>query len=218
MQDRRTGMAVAAFTPEQVAKLTEVSVRKLIYWARTGFFVPEIASSSRSMLYVYSFRDVVSIRTIAMLRSEVSLQELRKVGEVLREESDRPWSALRFYLKGKKIYFKAPADQAPVSADGRRQRIAHYAVAEIAADVERRVIRANRRTSAEVGQIAKARGVMSGAPVLAGTRIPTAAVWEFHEAGFTPKQIVEMYPRLRKSDVAAALRFEKERRKTKRAA
>ena len=53
---------------------------------------------------------------------------------------------------------------------------------------------------------------MGNAPVLAGTRIPTSAVWSFHEDGYTTEQIIDQYPRLYPDDIRAAIAFEQERR------
>ncbi|MEA2523719.1 MAG: hypothetical protein QOF73_946, partial [Thermomicrobiales bacterium] len=42
----------------------------------------------------------------------------------------------------------------------------------------------NRRPTESVGRLAKSRHVMSNQWIVAGTRIPTAAIWSFHEAGY----------------------------------
>jgi uncharacterized protein (DUF433 family) len=50
--------------------------------------------------------------------------------------------------------------------------------------------------------------VTHNTPVVAGTRIPTAAVRRFHEAGYSPSQIMREYPSLTPEDVKAALVYE----------
>jgi len=49
--------------------------------------------------------------------------------------------------------------------------------------------------------------------VLKGTRIPTAAVWNLHQANYDAAAIIREYPRLTRADVAAALDYEEERRR-----
>lgn len=48
--------------------------------------------------------------------------------------------------------------------------------------------------------------------MLDGTRIPTSAIWNLHEAGYSDDQIIYEYPRLSQADIAAALAFERARR------
>jgi len=85
-----------AFTSELVAKLTGLSVQRLYDWDRTGFYTPEYADRDRSNAYsrVYSFRDVVSLRTLSVLRDQhrVSHQELRRVSNWLKQHYVNPWS------------------------------------------------------------------------------------------------------------------------------
>jgi uncharacterized protein (DUF433 family) len=49
---------------------------------------------------------------------------------------------------------------------------------------------------------------MHNASVIAGTRIPTNAIYDLHHAGFSIPQIVSEYPRLTEKDIRAAIQFE----------
>lgn len=49
--------------------------------------------------------------------------------------------------------------------------------------------------------------VMSGEPCITGHRIPTRAVWEFHQAGYTVERILQEYPTLNAAEVEAAIRY-----------
>lgn len=60
--------------------------------------------------------------------------------------------------------------------------------------------------------VEQSRRVLRNAPVIAGTRIPTAAVKRYKEAGFTVEQILAEYPDLTRQDVEAALKFEENKR------
>ncbi len=55
------------------------------------------------------------------------------------------------------------------------------------------------------------RYVVHNAAVLAGTRVPTAAVWNLANAGSDTDAIIREYPRLRAEDVEAALTYESKR-------
>jgi uncharacterized protein (DUF433 family)/DNA-binding transcriptional MerR regulator len=72
------------------AALSGTSVRQLAYWRSAGhggpLLRPEFARDSRVL---YSFRDVVALRTVAYLREEVSLQRIRRAVETLRDLGSR---------------------------------------------------------------------------------------------------------------------------------
>jgi uncharacterized protein (DUF433 family) len=66
-----------------------------------------------------------------------------------------------------------------------------------------------------VGQIVRNRHVVHNAWSVAGTRIPTEAIWNFHQAGYSAKTIIREYPRLKAKDVVAAIKFEAKRKAPK---
>ncbi len=203
------------FGVERTSRLTGLSVRQLRYWDETGFFTPEFADEDRRQPYsrVYSFRDVVGLRTLAQLRESVPLQELRKIGTWLRQQYDAPWSSLRFYVQGKTVFLDDPETRLRLASRPIGQAVFRTVEMEpIAQDVRRAVERLRLRSSDEIGKIARHRHVMSNAPVLAGTRIPTAAIWGFHEAGYGTAAILQEYPQLTAEDVEAAIISESKRR------
>jgi uncharacterized protein (DUF433 family) len=82
----------------------------------------------------------------------------------------------------------------------------------VARDTEERASRLVERGPHELGTIVSNRYVFGNQPVIAGTRIPSAAVWEFHKAGYSLEEIVQEYPRLTRCDVESAIHFEEQRR------
>ncbi|MET4003501.1 uncharacterized protein (DUF433 family)/DNA-binding transcriptional MerR regulator [Arthrobacter sp. UYCu511] len=64
-----------AFPIDLTAALTGTSVSQLQRWRSGGLAVPEISGKNPAM---YSFRDLVAIRTIAYMRRDISLQKIRK--------------------------------------------------------------------------------------------------------------------------------------------
>jgi DNA-binding transcriptional MerR regulator len=65
-----------AFTVEQASRVTGVSERRIRYWDRTGVLSPSLArDTDRKHAYsrIYSFRDVVGLKTLGQLRDQFSL-------------------------------------------------------------------------------------------------------------------------------------------------
>ncbi|GAC1517402.1 MAG: hypothetical protein NVS1B4_17500 [Gemmatimonadaceae bacterium] len=206
---------LAAFTAEHICRLTGLSARQLSYWDQTGFFSPTLLHdySRRAFGRIYSFRDVVGLRTIAMLRKVhgIPLQELRRVGEWMQQHHDAPWSTLRFALQGRKVVFQDPDSQSLVEPRGAGQEVLPIALEPIANEMRGAAARLRDRTPEQLGQLSRHRYVVHNAWVIAGTRIPTTAVWNFHQAGYTTAAIIREYPRLTPVDVASAIDFERDR-------
>src|ERR1700730_11594643 len=107
-----TGSVIQAFAAEHVARLTGLTNRQLNYWDDTGFFSPQYALDNRRSPYsrIYSFRDVVGLRTISILRKRyhIPLQNLRKAAEELSRHNDSPWSDLQLYVFNSEVHFREP--------------------------------------------------------------------------------------------------------------
>jgi uncharacterized protein (DUF433 family) len=162
---------------------------------------------------------LVGLRTIAILRKQykVPLQELRRVGEWLRVHHETPWSSLRFALAGRKVVFFDPATGVPTEARGKGQAVFDIALEPIANEMRRAADQLRERQVNQIGRIVRNRYVVHNAWTLAGTRIPTQAIWNFHEAGCDTAAILSEYPRLTAKDVEAALEWEAKRRQRKAA-
>lgn len=209
-----------AFSAEQVCRLTGLSMRQLRYWDRTGLFRPRYADENRRHPFsrIYSFRDVVGIRTIALLRDkhQLPLQELRKVGAWLTNREDTPWVSLKFYIAGRRVCLDDPGAGAPVAGRPLGQTALPIELRPIACEAQEMVERLHERSGADYGKVTRGRYLAHNAPVLAGTRIPTSAIWNFHRAGYDAEAIIGEYPRLTPKDVRAAISYE-ERRRQRRA-
>lgn len=208
-----------AFTAEQAAQLSGLSVRRLSYWDRTGFFSPRYRTAAPGNPYarIYSFRDVVGLRTISLLRSkhDIPLQHLRKLAQWFHGKYDAPWSELRFYVAGRQLFFDEPGTGQLVAARPQGQTAMRFDVEAVVQEVRDAARRMRERTPDEIGRIERHRYTLRNKPRLAGTRIPTAAVWEFHEAGYSAQDIIREFPRLTREDVQAAVQFEREQRQAR---
>jgi uncharacterized protein (DUF433 family) len=158
---------------------------------------------------MYSFKDVVGLRTIARLRDRLPLQELRRIGAWLGERYDEPWATLKFFVVGRKVIFEDPDGQRGLA--GSAQSVLPIALCEIEAEAEQAARALLKRSEDQIGRIVRNRYVQHNAWVVDGTRIPTAAVWDFHRAGYSAGAIRREYPRLTAADVKAAIAFERQR-------
>ena len=91
-----------------------------------------------------------------------------------------------------------------------------YALERVAADVREDAERLRARAPEQIGKIEQRRTVAGNAPVIAGTRIKTSAIWNFHQAGCTIADIRRQYPRLSEKDIKAAIDFEARQPRGKR--
>jgi uncharacterized protein (DUF433 family) len=199
------------FTAEHVVRLTGLSKRQLSYWDRTKFFSPGYSMPGPWYGRVYTFRDLVGLRVISVLRHRLPLQELRRVGKWLGARFDSPWSTLRFGIAGTKVVFFDPISGSATETFGHGQTV--FDVEEVASEMNA-AAQSLRDRSDKVGRIEKRRLVASSAWVVAGTRVHTEAIWNFHEAGYAKDAILKEYPHLRPEDVDAAIKHERKQRKT----
>ena len=199
---------VAAFSEEQVQRLTNLTIARLRYWHRTGFFAPAFVEDNPRLPYsrFYSFKDVVALRTLELLRvqNNVPLQHLRKVAEKLSHLKEALWTQTTLYVVDRKVVFVNPVTGlAEEVLSG--QYLLGIPLVRVITDTKKDVEKLRQRSPAQVGNVAKSQGICHNAWVVAGTRIPIAAIRRLHEDGFSEKQIVDEYPDLTLADVRAAL-------------
>jgi len=207
---------ISAFTGQQVGRLTGLSQRMLRYWEQTGVYAASYVDQRPRVPYrrIYSFRDLVSLRTLALLRQEhrVKLDDLRRAGTFLREtypDLADPWAELRIgVLNGRVIFRNSETGQWRTAAPS-GQTVLPIDVEAIARATEQDTAAFTERRPEEIGQIVRHRYVLGNAWHLAGTRIPTSAVWHFHEDGADAAAIRRAYPDLTESDILAAIDHER---------
>jgi uncharacterized protein (DUF433 family) len=202
---------VAAFTEDQVVRLTGVSRRQLRYWAADDFFVPSLQAPDEGLagLKLYSFRDLVCLKIIHALRNEarVPLPELRKTKERLAHLGDDLWAKTTLYVLGKRVVFFNPESGRKEEATT-GQGVLEIPLKVVTGRMEDAVRDMRRRDRALVGRIEKKRGVAQNRPVVAGTKILVQQIKAFHGAGYSVEDISKQYPALEAADIEAAIRFE----------
>lgn len=204
-----------AFTTDTVARLTGLTVRQLHGWDRSGFFVPSFADPQRRRPHsrVYSFADVVGLRTIARLREHgVSFPDLKRVREFFASGTDDAWASRRFYVVGKRVFFTHEDAVLATRPLGQRVDRDVLDLGPIVSDVTEAVHQLTKRTPDQIGEITTDRLIMGGVPIIAGTRIPTSTITWFHDNGYGVGAILREFPRLEPEDIDAALSWERARR------
>jgi uncharacterized protein (DUF433 family) len=207
----RLAPSLPAFSEAHVERLTGLTTTQLRYWDNTGFFAPAYADDNRRTPYsrIYSFKDVVGLRTLGLLRRQhnVSLQHLRQVAEKLSHLSDDLWTRTTLYVLNRRVIVHEPGSGRLRDAVS-GQYVLGIPLKRIVADTKRDADKLLRRSDSETGKVQRSRRVLQNAPVIAGTRIPTAAIRRYRDAGYTVDQIIAEYPDLTADDVQAALRYE----------
>ena len=197
---------ITAYSEDQVARLTGISVDQLHYWDRTDFFCPEFGYAERRAAFsrVYSYLDLVSLKVIARLRGEASLQQLRLVKEKLVEIGPALWRGVELWVQKKKVVYVHPETGEPEEVVS-GQRLLKLPLREITDDLDAELRMLTARDEGTIGSIDRNRRVMRNRPVVAGTRIPVESIRSFHEAGYGIEDIIAEYPSLTPRDVEAAL-------------
>lgn len=183
-----------AFPVPLASKMSGATVNQLAYWRASGVLRPEVESTKAPLLY--SFRDIVALRTIAWLREEHSLQSVRKALATLPEFDivEHPASYKLVKLGSSIGVMPEDADHAIdlVKQPG-QQTIGTLedVFAEFEARGHRKVDALLRpRQGIEVNP-----SKLGGWPTITGTRVPYDIVATLIEDGsVTPDQVGHYYP------------------------
>jgi len=202
---------IAALSLDQVSRLTGLSADQLIEWDVSGFYPPSYGYDKRRSPYsrIYSFEDLVSLRTLAVLRERVSMQHLREAADKLKQHSGRPWSELTLYVLNREVHFRCPKE-GTIEGAVSGQYGATIPLESVAEEMRERSEALKARNPASVGKLERHRHVMGGEVVIAGTRILAASVRALADAGYSPPDILAEYPDLQLPDIHAALHLDDE--------
>jgi DNA-binding transcriptional MerR regulator len=87
-------------------KVADITYRQLDYWARTGLVVPSVRDASGSGTQrLYSFRDIVVLKVVKrLLNAGVSLQNIRKAIETLRQWGEDDLATMTLISDGTTVY------------------------------------------------------------------------------------------------------------------
>ena len=204
------GDVIAALTADHVERLTGLSAGQLREWDKTGFFAPAYAFENRLSPYsrVYSFKDVVGLRTLSILHKthHISMARLRAAAEVMSAYNDAPFADLKLFVVNREVHFADP-DTGDVVGVETKQLAIPILVRDVWNDMRSQAQKLKERAPNEIGRIARRRHVVHNALTIAGTRIPVSAVQCLSEDGYSVAQIIAEYPTLTGADVRVALDY-----------
>lgn len=181
-----------AFPSELASVLTGASMGQLANWRRRDnhLLVPEV-SPIRPVLY--SFRDLVALRTFVMLRSQVPLQRIRKALRSLEalDLTEHP-SRYQLHTDGASVYL-IEADETTdlVGAPGQRVLLTLEDAFAPFINLQRREVVDFRRPRALI-RVREQR--IGGWPTIEGTRVPYDSVADLVEGGVRPEDVERFYP------------------------
>lgn len=204
---------VFAFSADNVIRLTGLTKSQLQYWDKLGFFPPQYASENRRSPYsrVYSFRDVVGLRTLSLLRNEhkISFQKVRKFAEQLANYDTSLWAESQVYVLMGEFYVGPPSGEFAANVEGQLAPVIF--LRSVIGEIRRGMDELRQRGPAQIGKISKNRFVARNAATIEGTRIPVATIKRYSKAGFSVSEILDEYPSLTEDDIRAALSYEEDR-------
>lgn len=189
------------------SKMSGATIHQLAYWRNTGVLVPEIESIKPPFLY--SFRDIVALRTLAWLRGDHPLQLIRRSLDTLRELDmvEHP-SSYKLIKLGKSIGVHLEGDRAVDIAKEPGQTTVGT-LADVFAEFE--TLRQRKvdpllhpRQGVEVNP-----SRLGGWPTITGTRIPYDLVAALISDGSVPpERVSDYYPGVTAEAARDALDFE----------
>ncbi len=194
------------FSLERAATLAELTPRAVRAWIQLGLVRPE-----HSDVAMFCFRDVVALKTLAILRSKYDVpvggkRGLRAFSVWLHARFHQPWSSLRFSVAGREIFFEQEGDFVSNYPPGQLTiGNASFGLKRIEASLVAAVRKLDRRTEDPAIDVR--------AGTVKGTRVRTKSVFALHESGMSARQIVREFPSLREVDVHAAVAFERQRQR-----
>lgn len=186
-----------SYTPKLTAALTGATLRQLAYWRRPRSGGEPVLSpeTSAARPILYSFRDVVALRTCVRLREEASLQRIRSALDALRMEFGLRDHLSEYHLvaDGSTIYLVDQEHAVDLVRNAGNVVIHDFIDVLRPFYVQGRQIPALLEPRAHVQVDPDVRG---GEPVIAGTRIPYDEVAALLRDGVTAEQVREYFPQV----------------------
>jgi uncharacterized protein (DUF433 family) len=183
-----------AYSTQLAAALSGATVPQLRHWRRDlgsgALLRPELAVRPRSL---YSFRDVLALRTCVYLRKDITLQKIRTAVATLRRIGEvEHLSAYRLVVDGDSIAWDA--EPSPVDLVKRPGQHVIATMADILEPFAARpgvVVPRLFRPREHVSVDPETRG---GQPIITGTRVSYEDVAQLIDDGVAPEEIAEFYP------------------------
>jgi uncharacterized protein (DUF433 family) len=201
-----------AFPVPIASVLTGATVRQLAYWRKpTQSAQPLLVpAGKRGGRYLYSWADVVALRSIVYLRQEKSLPRIRRAVATLRTLESEEWihlSAYRLISTPSSILVRTPAGQL---LDLDRQPgtvLEEVLMQDVLGPFETQDGRQVPALRSPRARIAVNPAVLGGFPTIAGTRVPFDVVAALANDDLEPDEIAEVYPSVDRDAIGDAVSF-----------
>lgn len=191
---------VVVFTEAKVRALAGISKRQLRYWARDlARPVIDKKITVHRGVRLYDYDGVLTVMVLAELKGRgKSLQYLRQVARLIEEEGLR-FPELRFATSGSRVHFQRPTGE---WQDAERNQAIDADIVPLR-PLREKVDRSMQRDPSSVGKTERRRGAMGSKELVAGTRVPVAAVRRYLDRGISDAEVLEAFPMLDPADVEA---------------
>ncbi|WP_346007414.1 DUF433 domain-containing protein [Janibacter terrae] len=196
-----------AYPLKLTSKLTGATPSQLHRWRRSGLVVPEVRPYRPPL---YSFRDILAIRTIAFLRAETSAQRVSRAFQALDlfDLTEHP-SRYRFGTDGKTILVETDDGRAMdlVDAPGKIEVFPFAEALGLFRNFRDREVRPL-DTPAEGISVRLQR--MAGWPTIEGTRIPYDTIADLVDfETVRPEDVPHYYPQVSAEQALQAVDFDR---------
>jgi uncharacterized protein (DUF433 family)/DNA-binding transcriptional MerR regulator len=169
-----------------------------------------IPAGRRSGRYLYSWADVVALRSIVYLRQEKSLPRIRRAVDKLRQLEAEEWthlSAYRLISTEKTIVVKTPSGQLLDLEQQPGTVLDEVLMGDVLAPFETSTGRRVPALKRPRPLIAVDPAVLGGYPVIAGTRVPFDVVARLAQDDLKPREITAIYPSVDPEAIHDATKF-----------
>jgi len=188
-----------AFPVPIASVLTGATIAQLAYWRKETHSAPPllVPEGKRSGRYLYSWADVVALRSIVYLRSEKSLPRIRRAVATLRQLEADDWTHLGSYTlisTERTILVRTPKGQLLDVGQHPGTVLLETLMRDVLEPFETRTGRVVPALKRPRPHITVDPGVLGGYPVLAGTRVPFDAVAALVHDNLEPAEIAAIYP------------------------
>ena len=194
------------YSPSDIVRIAKVRPQVFQAWIKAGLLSPPVTLHAGGKSHnVYSYRDLLLIRLIARLREKgLPVGKIKQaLDNIVAAAGGDPgaWLQATIYADEDLIAAILPGDPsgAPFSASQGPQTLAVALLPELLEELERDLVPKRFR------HVRIDPEVLAGAPVVAGTRVPTQTVLITRRSGQDPS---EVYPALTNEQVEDALAYE----------
>ena len=199
-------LGAGLYSPGDIVRIAKVRPQVFQAWIKAGLLIPTVRiTAGKRAQNVYSYRDLLLIRLIVRLREKgFPVGKIKRaLDNIVAAAGGDPgaWLESSIYADKDLIAAILPGSPAgaPFSASQGPQTLAVALFPELVEELETDLV------PKRFQQVKIDPEILAGAPVLAGTRVPTQAVLLTRRSGQDPR---EAYPALTEEQVEAAIAYE----------